>query len=229
MKWLLGGLAVLLVVALALWIAPLGLVVARAAPELTAAEMTGSVWQGHLRDAAWRGTRLGDLDVAVDPHELLGGRLRIDFVRGGTGITGRLGIDEGLTLLERLNGQVAVDLPFAFAKTVDIGLHNAAMTIDGAGRCVTAGGEVGTILTGLPLIGVSPELRCTARCDEGWLRLPLASSDGWIGLDLKVAADRRYEAIVSIGETGSIARLALAAAGFDVTRERSTMAVAGRL
>ena len=229
MKWLFAGLALIVFLALAVWIAPLGFVVARVAPELTATGMTGSVWRGHLDNAAWHGTVLGDLDVAVDPRELLGGRLRIDFVRDGSGVTGRLGVDKGLTLLERLNGQVAVELPISFAKRVDIDLRDAALSIDGAGRCVAAGGEVATVLAGLPLIGVSPELRGTAQCDEGWLRLPLKSSDGWIGLDLKVAADRRYEAPVSIGQTGSIARLGLAAAGFDVTRERSTLSVAGRL
>jgi general secretion pathway protein N len=230
MKWVLGGLAALLgLAALAVWVAPLGFVVARTAPELTAREMTGSVWKGHLSDAAWRGTRLGDLNVALDPRELLAGRVRIDWVRGGSEVTGRLGVEGNQTLLERLNGGVGMAVPLPFADTIDIRLLDAALTLDGAGRCVSAGGEVATVLTGLPLIGTSPELRGVARCDGEWLMLPLASADGRIGLDVRLTADRRFRADVDVQARAVPVRLALAAAGFELSRDRARIGVTGSL
>jgi general secretion pathway protein N len=230
MKWVLGGFAALLVLAgLAVWIAPLGLVVARTAPELTAREMTGSVWKGHLADAAWRGTPLGDLNVALDPGELLAGRVRIDWVRGGSEVTGRLGVEKGQTLLERLNGRVGVPVPLPFADSVDIGLQDAALTLDAAGRCVSAGGQVATVLTGLPMIGTSPELRGVAACDGEWLMLPLRSVDGRIGLDVRLTADRRFRADVDVQARAIPVRLALAAAGFEMSRDRARFGIAGTL
>jgi hypothetical protein len=224
-----GGSLMLGLLAFALWQAPLGFVAARTAPELSARKMTGTIWKGHLAEAAWRGTSLGDLDVALDPRELLAGRVRIEWVRGGSRVTGRLGVEKGLTLLERLNGQVGMTVPLPFADTVDIGLHDAALTLDGAGRCVTAGGEVATVLTGLPLIGTSPELRGLAQCDGEWLMLPLASADGRIALDVRLAADRRYRADVDVQARALPLRLALAAAGFEMSRDRARIGVAGTL
>ncbi len=230
MKWFLGGMVALLGVAgLAIWLAPLGFVVARTAPQLTAREMTGSVWKGHLSQAAWRGTQLGDLNVALDPRELLAGRVRIDWVRGGSEVTGRLGVEDNLTLLERLNGRVGMKVPLPFADSVDIRLHDTALTIDGAGRCVSAGGEVATVLTGLPMIGTSPELRGVARCDGEWLMLPLASADGRIGLDVRLTADRRFRADVDVQARAIPVRLALAAAGFEMRPDRARIGIAGTL
>jgi general secretion pathway protein N len=230
MKWVLGGLvAVLGLTALAVWIAPLAFVVARTAPELTAREMTGSIWKGHLAEAAWRGTRLGDLNVALDPRELLAGRVRVDWVRGGSEVTGRLGVENDQTVLERLNGGVGMAVPLPFADAIDIRLLDAALTLDGAGRCVSAGGEVATVLTGLPLIGTSPELRGVARCDGEWLMLPLASADGRIGLDVRLTADRRFRADVDVQARALPVRLALAAAGFEMTRDRARFGIAGTL
>jgi general secretion pathway protein N len=229
MKWVWVILAFLGLAALAIWLAPLGFIVARTAPELTAREMTGSVWKGHLADAAWRGTRLGDINVALDPHELLAGRVRIDWVRGGSEVTGRLGVDKDQTVLERLNGRVGMKVPLPFADSIDVLLQDAALTMDGAGRCITAGGEVATILTGLPMIGTSPELRGVAACDGEWLMLPLASADGRIGLNVRVTADRRYRADVDVQARALPVRLALAAAGFDLTNDRARIGVAGTL
>lgn len=229
MRWILALVAVIGVAALVVWRLPLRFVAERAVPDLTATDMRGTIWQGELTGAAWRGTRLGDMDVAVDPHELLGGKVRIDFVRKATGLRGRLAVGNGINTLERVNGVVGMAVPFAFADSVDIALRDTLLTVDDAGRCIAAGGEVATVVTGLPFIGTSPELRGTATCDGEWLRLPLASSDGRIGLDVRLAADRRYRADIDVQARALPVRLALAAAGFTLARDRASIAVSGVL
>ncbi|MBC7521958.1 MAG: type II secretion system protein N [Sandarakinorhabdus sp.] len=228
-RWLIGPVLLVGVAAAAAWQLPLHIVVARAVPGLTATAITGTVWHGRLEAAAWQGTQLGDLDVGLDPRALLGGKIRIDFVRPATGMTGRLGVGGGVNRIERLNGVVAMALPFAFVDTIDIALSDAALTVDDAGRCIAAGGSVATVLTGVPLIGTSPELRGVAACDGEWLRLPLYSADGRIGLDVRVAADRRYRADIDVQARALPVRLALAAAGFELSDGRATLAVAGTL
>lgn len=229
MRWILALAIVIGAAALAIWRLPLSFVAARVVPDLTATEMRGTIWQGQLIGAAWRGTRLGDIDVALDPRALRPGSVWIDFVRPATGVRGRLGVGDGLNRLEAVNGVVGMALPFAFADEIDIGLRGAALTVDDAGRCIAAGGEVATVVTGLPFIGTSPELRGVLACDGAWLRLPLASRDGRIGLDVRVAADRQYRADISVQARALPVRLGLAAAGFALDGDRATLAVAGRL
>lgn len=228
-RWILALLALLSVGVLIVWRLPLSFVAARVVPDLTATEMTGTIWKGRLTDAAWRGTRLGDLDVELDPRALLSGKVRIDFVRLASRVSGRFGVGEGVNRLENVNGIVAMPLSVSFANSVDIALIGADLTVDNAGRCLAAGGEVATVMTGVPLIGTTPELRGTLACDQGWIRLPLASVDESIGLDVRVAANRQYRADISVRARALPVRLALAAAGFELGDGRATLAVAGQL
>lgn len=229
MKWVVALLVVLGVGALIVWRLPLSFVAAQVVPDLTATEMTGTVWKGQLKDAAWRGTRLGDLDVELDPRALLAGKVRIDFVRLASRVSGRLGVDDGINHLENVSGVVAMPIAVSFADSIDIALNGANLTVDNAGRCISASGEVATVVSGVPLIGTTPQLRGTLACDQGWIRLPLASVDGSIGLDVRVAADRQYRADISVPARALPVRLALAAAGFALSDDRATLAVAGQL
>jgi hypothetical protein len=68
-----------------------------------------------------------------------------------------------------------------------------------------------------------------ARCDGEWLMLPLASADGRIGLDVRLTADRRYRADVDVQARALPVRMALAAAGFQLSSDRARIAVAGTL
>jgi hypothetical protein len=191
--------------------------------------MTGTIWRGHLTDAAWNGTRLGDLDVELDPRALLTGKVRIDFVRLASRVSGRFGVGEGVNRLENVNGVVAMPIQVSFADSVNIALIGANLTVDNAGRCIDASGDVATVMTGVPLIGTTPELRGTLACDQGWIRLPLTSVDDSIGLDVRVAANRQYRADISVRARALPVRLALAAAGFELADGRATLAVSGTL
>lgn len=225
-KYLLG---VLVLLAVGIVLLPLRQVTRHVAPELTAREISGSVWKGRLSGARWRGIELGDLELGLDPRALLGGELRLDFVRGASQLTGRLGTDNGIHSAERLNGAVRVPLASAFASDLDVALINAAISVDDAGRCHSAGGKVATRISGIPGIGASPTLTGVARCDDGALMLPLASADGRIGFDVHLWADRRYRAEIIVNSTNIVTRLALAAAGFSAGPDGSRRTVEGQL
>nr|WP_310524652.1 type II secretion system protein N [Polymorphobacter sp.] len=225
-KWLLAALALAVI---GLVLLPLRQVAHYVAPELTATEVSGSVWRGRLKDAHWRGVELGDLKIGVDPRALLGGQLRLDFDRGAAGLTGRLGTGGGIHLAERLNGAVRVPLASPYATNLDVALTDAAISVDSAGVCRAASGEIATRLSGIPGIGTSPILQGVARCDDGALLLPLVSADGSIGLDVHLWADRRYRADIKIASTSMVVRLALTAAGFTTDPNGSSRRFEGRL
>lgn len=222
--WLVGGFVVALGVA---WL-PLGPVVRAVVPEMTADAMSGTVWRGRLRNAAFRGVALGDLDIGLDWRSLLRGDVRLDFERG-TALIGRVGSDGGGQVIERLNGVVAIALPYRFAGAIDVELRDAAVSIDGAGVCRTATGAVSTRLTGIPVIGASPALAGRLRCDAGALHLPLASADGSLGLGVHIWADRRYRADLRVVTGSRLVDMGLAAAGFAAAPGGALLSVEGRL
>lgn len=225
-KWLI---AIVVFLGIGVALLPLRQVTRYVAPELTATAIQGSVWNGRLANARWRGVELGDLEIGLDPRALLAGKLRLDFVRGERQLTGRLGTGGGLHVAERLTGAVRVPLRSAWATDLDVALDGASIGIDDAGNCRTAGGSVMTRLNGIPGIGTSPALQGTARCDDGALMLPLASADGRIGLDVHLWADRRYRADIKVATNSLVTRLALIAAGFSAGPNGASRSVEGRL
>ena len=225
-KWLV---AVVLVLVVWLVVLPLRQVTRFIAPELTSTEISGSIWKGRLANAEWRGVALGDLEVALDPRALLDGDVRLDFKRGASELTGRLGTGNGRHVAERLNGRVRVPLKSSLATDLDVTLENAEISIDAAGQCQKASGQVATRLSGIPGLGTSPVLSGVVRCDDGALLLPLRSSDDTVGLDVRLWADRRYRADVTVKTTSMVVRLAMTAAGFTTAPDEARRTFEGRL
>lgn len=237
MKWLLGILGVLGALAAAVYLLPLRVVVPYVAPELQAKAITGSIWDGRLLGATWRGVALGDLDVALDANELRAGRLRLDFVResalrgtaaGGSGrLRGRLGTAGTTHLVEQLDGPVSLVLPFPFKPQLDVEFSGAAFLLDNAGTCLAASGGVSARLSNIPAIGTTPPMAGTFACDDGALFLPLATSDGQLGMAVHLWADRRYRADLIVASRSLAVQLALAAAGFTPGAGGSTLRIEG--
>jgi general secretion pathway protein N len=232
MKWLVG--ALLLVAALAVAVAwlPLRLVVPYVAPGLTATEISGTVWDGRLQAAEWRGVALGDLDVGLDARALVEGRVRLDFVRdrvrdSAGGLRGRLGSAGGVHVVEELDGPLTLILPFPFAPRLDIRFKDAAFRLDNAGTCLAASGDLSARLSNLPGIGTTPPLSGRFACDEGALLLPLATADGQLGIAVHIWADRRYRADLNVASRSFAVQLALAAAGFTPGPDGSTLRIEG--
>lgn len=177
------------------------------APPLAAMAVTGTVWRTEMTGAMLGRWLLGDIALALQPGALFKGRLQWQaagkvngqFWQGFTagGVAGLNG---------RLNGSPLPGLPLAAITLADV-----MATLDGAGRCQAAGGQVTADLA-LPLAG-QRQLAGAPRCDGAALLLPLASGDGRVRLDLTIAGGRWAARLVVAG-AGPGEAAALAAAGF---------------
>ena len=224
-KWLLGLVVLLLVGVVVL---PMRAVVPYVAPDLTAAAITGTVWDGRLMGAEFRGVPLGNLDVGLDGAALLRGRLRLDFARDGLqALSGRVGSSGKVHVVEALNGPLSLELPFPFNPVLDVEFRNAAFEIDSAGTCLAASGDVSARVSNLPALGTTPPLKGSFACDQGGFYLPLASRDERLRIGVHVWADRRYRADLIVGRQSLPVQLALAAAGFVPGPDGSTMRIEG--
>ena len=178
---------------------------------LTATAVSGSVWKAELTGAALGRMHLGDTAAALQPGALLRGRLQWDVLGAVTGaVTGQIwrGFTAGgvAGLNGRVNGSPLPGLPLAGVNLADV-----MATLDGAGRCEAAGGQVTADLA-LPLAG-QRQLAGAPRCDGAALLLPLASGDGRVRLELTSNAGRWTARLVISGAAPGEAA-ALAAGGF---------------
>jgi general secretion pathway protein N len=226
MKWVL-----LLLGALALAIAflPLRLATAYLAPGLAADGIEGSIWNGRLRNARYAGLPLGDLDVGLDPRRLPAGEASLGFTRLQPRLSGRVGGTRQARRIEQLTGelQLAVLPPPVPAATV--AFDGAFATLGAGGKCLSAGGTVSARLSGIPLLGETPPLAGTPRCDGDALFAPLVAPGGEAGLDRWLWPDSRWQAGLNIRNSNPLALLAMGAAGFSITDQGGTYRVEGRL
>lgn len=224
-KWLLGLVAL---VGIGLMLLPMRTVVPYVAPELTATAISGTVWDGRLMGAEFRGVPLGNLNVRLDGAALLQGRLRLDVAREGLrALSGRIGTSGKVHIVEALDGPLSLELPFPFNPVLDVDFRNAGFEIDSAGTCLAASGDVSARLSNLPALGATPPLKGSFACEQGAFYLPLASRDDRLRIGVHVWADRRYRADLIIAGQGLPVQLALAAAGFKPGPDGSTMRIEG--
>ena len=177
------------------------------APPLAATTVTGSVWQAQLAGAALGRMQLGDVALALQPGALIKGRLLWHAAGSLNGQIWRGFAAGGVAGLNgRLNGSLLPGLPLAGISLADV---NA--TLDGAGRCEAAGGQISADLA-LPLAG-QRSLTGAPRCDGAALLLPLASGDGRVRLDV-TSTYGRWTARLAVAGAGTGEAAALTAAGF---------------
>lgn len=177
------------------------------APPLAAMSITGSIWQAQLAGAMLGRMPLGDVALALQPGALIKGRLTWQAQGSLNGTLWRGFTAGGVAgLTGRLNGSPLPGLPLAGVTLVD-----AMATLDGAGRCEAAAGQV-TVDLELPLAG-QRQLIGAPRCDGAAVLLPLASSDGRVRLDVTSTAGR-WTARLTVSGAGVAEAAALTAAGF---------------
>lgn len=224
-KWLLALAGLLL---LGIVLLPMRTVVPYVAPDLTATAITGTVWDGRLMGAEFRGVPLGNLDVGLDGAELLRGRLRLDFARDGLrALSGRVGTSGKVHVVEALDGPLSLELPFPFNPVLDVDFRNAGFQIDSAGTCLAASGDVSARVSNLPALGTTPPMKGSFACDQGAFYLPLSTRDDRLRIGVHVWADRRYRADLIVAGQSLPVQLALAAAGFVPGPDGSTMRIEG--
>jgi general secretion pathway protein N len=183
---------------------------------LAAREATGTLWMGALKEAQFGRVALGDLNARLNILPLFIGRARLSLSRDEA--EGRF---EGAVTVSRhgfgvddLNGQLRTGAMFAPVPIATLDLGDVTAHFDG-GLCSHAEGEVRAAFAGGMAGLVLPAgLRGTARCAEGALLLPLASSTGMEQLNLRFQADGRWRIDLSVRPSDPAAATPLTAAGF---------------
>lgn len=187
-----------------------------AALGVSARDVTGPVWSGHLRTAEWRGRPLGDTAVALRPWPLLLGVRQMQLTTPGLSVEivdGRqvgIGDANGRIALDRIDTLPGLGLQL---RLIDVDLRFAN------GQCVLAGGtvEVAVSMSGRAPIQLKGPVRCAG--DHGVLALTAAASPeaGQIEATLSIAADGRYRLSSRVDPADDAASAALQLAGFQQT------------
>jgi general secretion pathway protein N len=147
---------------------------------LTASSASGTIWQGQLTDAAWRGIRLGTLDIALQPLALLTANAK--FAVGGPDLTATLVLGEGI---EALSGRRPLTgLPITSLTAQDVTLRFKD------GQCEAASGTI-TVTLPVTLAASPTPITATPRCTGATASLTLASPDGLTHLTLALSASGR--------------------------------------
>lgn len=231
MRWIVVAGLVALLAGILLF--PLRLAVSSLAPGLEADAVTGSVWNGQLRNARWDGVPLGDLDIGLDPRSLLGGNPELAFTRLNSGVNGAtLNGSVGGSRQEKrivgLDGDLQLELLPAPVPRVALTFADVSASFSNSRGCMAAGGTITARISGIPLMGDSPPISGTPRCDGDALLTRLAAPTAPLALDLWLWQDGRYRAGLAVQTANPLARITLSGIGFTPTSEGATLLVEGK-
>ena len=186
---------------------------------LTARDVSGSLWSGHLADAVWRGVPIGDLDIRLAPLPLLGGQPTLRFAGASlSGTATAIGVTD---LTGSIDASGHTPLPLG-----RIGLQNVSIAFEKR-RCTAARGTVTVAVTGSLATALGGSLQGLVRCDAGALLLPLASATAQ--LQMRITGDGGWRAAISVGSVDEAARTGLLAAGFAPTPQGLSRTLEGHL
>lgn len=219
---LLAGLAVVA------WRFPLDRIVPARIPGLEVESVSGTIWAGEVRGARYQGLALGDVDLALLPRTLLSGAPQVRFDRLQGPISGRVWLSREVRRVEGVTGELALPMGRT-GLSARIEMAGVALETDLSGNCRQVEGAVEATLTGIPLIGTTPPLAGTPRCDGNAMLVPLALPDGSMGLDLALQPDRRWRGDLSLRVPNPLLRTLLGTAGFTLADDRATLSVSGSL
>jgi general secretion pathway protein N len=198
----------------------------------TARRVTGSIWDGVIRDAMFGDVALGSLEASVSPLSLLVGHARISVDGRATGIEGAL---HGALVSSRtrrgvdaLSGVLPTGRAFAPLPVTQLTLD--AVTVNFVGdTCTDAKGRVTAALGGdVAGVALPAEVSGNARCDDGALLLPLASQSGNETIALRVTGAGAYTAALTLVPSDPATAAKLAALGFVAAGNGYQLSVDGR-
>lgn len=168
---------------------------------LAARDSAGSVWFGALGAARLGPLPLGDVAARLRFMPLLAGRVRLDL-RSADGFHGGIGASRHGFSVDDASGRLAASalpgLPPVALELSDLSFRFAD------GRCESAYGRVTARFSGeVAGAPLSSTFGGEARCDGRALLLPLVSQAGTERVSLRVQADGRYRADVSLVRGGA--------------------------
>lgn len=184
----------------------------------TARAVTGSIWSGQLDDVRLGGLSLGSLRASYRPLARL-------WISSESGLTAELGWGGSVS---KLNGLVSASGAFAPFPVEAIEFKQVSLRADRAG-CKSAEGRIRLTLasggSGLPPGAI---LMGPLRCEASDLTARLASQSGLDTLDLRLRADRQFQAIMTVRPTSPEAVSQLQALGFRQSPTGYQLPVSGR-
>ena len=183
---------------------------------LSARSVAGTVWSADLADARFGDVDLGSLHLGVAPLHLLAGQLRLGVrgvdTPGVEPINGAIVSGIGGEGIESMRGVVPVGQVFAPLPISAVALDAVSVRFV-QGQCRQASGQAEMRLSGgidgAPGVTLPRALRGDIHCQAGALLLPLTSQSGTEALTLRVHADGRFRAELSLqpGDAGAAAQL----------------------
>ena len=193
---------------------------------VSAAEVSGSIWNGRLRAAEYHGASLGDVEASLDPFALLSGTHRL-AVRGTLGKATLVeGASRGFEMTDAAIevGQLRPSLPF----TGRLRLENATLLFSG-NRCQRAEGRITMDVLQRAFNG--PEVAGMLSCagDAATAQLDGRAQDVEVSIVVRLDSAGRYQAETRIVSTNPMVRGALALAGFAENGGRFTRSDEGAL
>jgi general secretion pathway protein N len=195
-----------------------------------AREVRGSVWSGRLSEARFGELALGDLDARVSPLALLIGRARValESRSGNAALSGTVELSRNRAGVIGATGPIEPGGAFAPFPVTALNLDEVSVRfVDGA--CEAAEGRVRAEISGTFLGATLPgAVSGTARCDGGALLLPLVSAAGTEGAALRLWADGRYRAELTLVPGDPAVATRLDSAGFVANGAARMLAIEGR-
>jgi general secretion pathway protein N len=216
MRWPLLLLAVLALMALAIAFLPMRAVTA-VVPGLEAERASGTVWNGRMDAARYKGLPLGDVEHVLAFWPLLGGTADVRFVRLGPELSGRALVRPDSILLEDVEGAVEVPLLAArlpSAPPVTLSVDGARLLVGTVDGCRSAEGEVAAEVRGLPLVGDLALTSGTLACDGDAVLARLSTPRRDAFFEVRGWPDGRWSASLLLEVQDPARRAALAIAGF---------------
>ena len=196
-----------------------------------AREVRGSVWSGRLSEARFGDLALGDLDARVSPLALLIGRARVALESrsaGAQALSGTVELSRNRAGVIDATGPIEPGSAFAPLPVTALNLDEVSVRfVDGA--CEAAEGQVRAEIAGTFLGAALPgAVSGTARCDGGALLLPLVSAAGTEGAALRLWADGRYRAELTLVPSDPAVATRLDTAGFVANGAARMLAIEGQ-
>jgi general secretion pathway protein N len=191
---------------------PMSLALSRAgATHVSAAAVSGSIWNGRAEAARYRDIPLGDVELSLDPLALLSGTRRVTM----NGPLGRFTLVQGAARgLEAADAAIEVEhLRLAPGFSGHVRLANATVLFSD-GRCLRAQGRIATDVLERAIGG--PEISGVLACagEAAVAQLEALTRDIEVHLTLRLDAQGRYQAVTHVASTNPLVRGALAIAGF---------------
>lgn len=227
MRWLWILLGILGLLGLVIAFMPLKPLATRFVPELQAESIEGTIWNAQLRGVEFQGIPIGNIDTSLSFRQLLRGRADVEFKQLEAPFRGNVAVTQNMRAVHSLAGAIAIPVLPAPIPPVMIRMDDVGLLMHRTEGCKSASGTVTAEIRDLPILGTTPLLVGTPRCDGPALLAPMRSPRRDYALNVRVWPGGRWKAEFGIQTESELVVALLGAAGFRAVPGGVAMTVAG--